>query len=121
METKNLSPGLRKRTPSSSPTGRSGKGEPHSPAKPPKPQSYGFRAVLTILITASVLAAISFRNKLNLVSTDLPQTYALCSPDGRILTVDETNPEVECLVVDGSNFSDIGSLSMDMFTCLSGY
>ncbi|KAK7692795.1 hypothetical protein QCA50_004428 [Cerrena zonata] len=110
MSTQISSQELRKRTPSSSPAGRPGK-ETSSLTKPLKDtRSYGFRAIISLVVVATLLATFSFRDSSSPGATGLPHSYALCSPDGRIITVDETKSEVECLVVTNSHFSDVGSL-----------
>lgn len=41
----------------------------------------------------------------------LPETYALCSPNGsNIYTVNAKNQKVQCIVVEGSKVIDMGSL-----------
>lgn len=43
----------------------------------------------------------------------LPGTYALCSRDGaKIYTVDPTQPQVQCIVVEGSLIIDRGAMGM---------
>ncbi|TFK48313.1 hypothetical protein OE88DRAFT_1635135 [Heliocybe sulcata] len=40
--------------------------------------------------------------------SQLPQSYALCKGKGKIYTVDESNPEVECLLVHADRILDFG-------------
>lgn len=50
----------------------------------------------------------------------LTESYALCSRDGaHIHTLDPENPRVECLVVNGSKFTSVGSLgaSLTLIAC----
>ena len=107
---------LRKRTPSSSPSGRTEKDVSTPGPKPLNTNSrfHGLRVMISLILGASLLAIVTFRNTPDPTSNDLPHSYALCSPNGRIVTVDENNPEVECLVVTGSYFSDVGSLGIDI-------
>lgn len=43
-------------------------------------------------------------------SASLPRTYALCSRDGNIYTVDKELPKAECIVVHNSRILSVGSL-----------
>lgn len=50
----------------------------------------------------------------------LTESYALCTRDGaHIHTLDPENPRVECLVVNGSKFTSVGSLgaSLTLIAC----
>ena len=38
------------------------------------------------------------------------QDYALCSPAGKIYTVDAAHPNVECIVVSNTTIADVGPL-----------
>ena len=42
--------------------------------------------------------------------TGLPRTYALCSKEGSIYTVDKDAPQVECIVVHNSRILSVGNL-----------
>ncbi|EIN11936.1 hypothetical protein PUNSTDRAFT_99280 [Punctularia strigosozonata HHB-11173 SS5] len=45
------------------------------------------------------------------ISRSLPHAYAICSPEGaKIYTADDQGPQVQCLVVDGDRFLDVGSI-----------
>ena len=47
------------------------------------------------------------------------QDYALCSPGGKIYTVDAAHPNVECIVVSSTTIVDVGSLGAStQFTVL---
>lgn len=77
----------------------------------------GSRRHTTIsLLFLSVLLACGvyiWRNPPCTSEQNIPDTYALCSHDGAVIyTVDDSNPKVQCLVVNKSRFSDIGSLRM---------
>ncbi|KAF8583423.1 hypothetical protein K439DRAFT_1661297 [Ramaria rubella] len=47
----------------------------------------------------------------NNLSSTLPRSYALCSRERNIYTVDEVNPRVECCVVHNGRIADTGSIS----------
>lgn len=114
-------PELRKRTSSSSPPGRPEK-DVHNLTEPLEAtRSHGLRVILALFTGASILAMVTFRRTPNVVSNQLPLSYALCSPEGRIVTVDESNPQAECLVVTGSHFSDVGSLGVHISVYLNAY
>ncbi|EPT02697.1 hypothetical protein FOMPIDRAFT_1035858 [Fomitopsis schrenkii] len=63
-------------------------------------------AFLAASLTLSLYAILRYRS----LST-LPESYALCSPDGaNIFTVDDAKPRAQCLVVHRSHFIDVGTL-----------
>jgi hypothetical protein len=71
---------------------------PHNPSR-------RFERVKRLVVVSVVTALLSA-----LVRSDRP-TYAVCSPgEGAIYTVDETNPQVQCIVVQGGRVRDLGSL-----------
>lgn len=52
--------------------------------------------------------------------TQLPETYALCSSDGRnIYTVDNDNTIVECILVHKSHIADTGNLGKSISTIIT--
>ncbi|KAF8499903.1 amidohydrolase family-domain-containing protein [Hysterangium stoloniferum] len=57
-----------------------------------------------------MLSALFFVFRVRHQST-LPASYALCSRQKNIYTVDETNPRVECCVVSNGRIADTGSIS----------
>ncbi|KAI0930719.1 hypothetical protein AcW1_003666 [Taiwanofungus camphoratus] len=62
------------------------------------------------ILLASLVIAIFIYIRLRRPSI-LPDAYALCSPkSASIYTVDDANPQVQCLVVHRSHFVDTGSL-----------
>ncbi|KLO17744.1 hypothetical protein SCHPADRAFT_820968 [Schizopora paradoxa] len=69
---------------------------------------HGFppRTLLFIFLVGISLALI-FSNR----SRGLPADYALCSREGRVYTVDESNPQTECIVVHGNKIIDWGKIS----------
>ncbi|KAJ2937032.1 hypothetical protein H1R20_g58, partial [Candolleomyces eurysporus] len=65
-----------------------------------------FERVKRLVVVSVVTALLSA-----LVRND-PPAYAVCSSgDGAIYTVDETNPQVQCIVVQGGRIRDLGSLA----------
>ncbi|RXW23347.1 hypothetical protein EST38_g2492 [Candolleomyces aberdarensis] len=65
-----------------------------------------FERVKRLVVVSVVTALLSA-----LVRND-PPAYAVCSSgDGVIYTVDETNPQVQCIVVQGGRIRDLGSLA----------
>lgn len=63
-------------------------------------------ALLAASLTLSLYVILRYRS----LST-LPESYALCSPDGaNIFTVDDAKPRAQCLVVHRSHFIDVGTL-----------
>ncbi|KAH8112103.1 amidohydrolase family-domain-containing protein [Phellopilus nigrolimitatus] len=58
-----------------------------------------------------IIAAFGFAFLLRGRSSRLPKTYALCSKEGNIYTVDAAHPRVECVVVHNSRILSVGSLA----------
>lgn len=71
----------------------------------PNPNQFAFphRKALLIFLTGLLLASIFLKG-----SRDLPADYALCSKEGKIYTVDESNPQTDCIVVRGNKIVDWG-------------
>lgn len=64
---------------------------------------------LLLLVLGSILLAFGLRKAR---SDTIPKSYAICSKEGRIYTVDETKPTVECFVVHNKRILAIGSLGI---------
>lgn len=66
------------------------------------------------LVAASIALSVTFVLCLRFFNpkSSLSDSYILCSPPGtaKIYTVDDRNSKVECLVVDGENIVDTGTL-----------
>lgn len=72
-------------------------------------------ALVSLSLSAFLILRISF------AVTQIPQTYALCSPDGNnIYTVDTLTPRVQCLVVHDGKFIDTGSLG-ELYATAEGH
>ncbi|CAL1708111.1 unnamed protein product [Somion occarium] len=105
---------LRKRSPSSSPSGRSQKDRSLDSTRQLKPSyrpNNALRMTAIRVVVAGLLGFFGLRAAQKWGRSEVPDAYALCSPEGKIFTVDEANPEVECMVIHGSHFSDVGSLA----------
>lgn len=73
---------------------------------------------LLALVSLSISAFFILRR--SFAATEIPQTYALCSPDGsNIYTVDALTPRVQCLVVHDGKFIDTGSLG-ELYAAVQG-
>ena len=69
------------------------------------------RSVFTLLLVvlgSSLLALVLTKSRSNVT----PKSYAICSKEGRIYTVDETKPSVECIVVHYNRILATGSLGI---------
>lgn len=76
---------------------------------PRRPESHpDFAFPWLFILVALAVFALSFLFKERLDSV-VPKTYAVCSKEGSIYTVDESKPRVECIVVHGSKIIDTGS------------
>lgn len=64
---------------------------------------------LLLLILGSILLAFGLRKARSDV---VPKSYAICSKEGKIYTVDETKPNVECFVVHNKRILATGSLGI---------
>lgn len=64
---------------------------------------------LLLLILGSILLAFGLRKARSDV---VPKSYAVCSKEGKIYTVDETKPNVECFVVHNKRILATGSLGI---------
>ncbi|KAI0081997.1 hypothetical protein K474DRAFT_1586784 [Panus rudis PR-1116 ss-1] len=85
------------------------KGEPSNPVPAPSDKRTYSRGIL--LLVAAGFAGLFLWNAPKADTGDaLPDAYALCAPNGTIYTVDQTKPQVECLVVQHAHFADAGSL-----------
>ena len=71
------------------------------------------RAILSSLLVVIVLI---FFNKLP--SKPLPESYALCSPNGKIYTVDPSRNVTECILVHRKSILYTGSLGPFLLSCL---
>ena len=118
--TEKQSSGLRNRTPPVEPRRAQNKTDPTSrraaPAKVPRgatPASrllFGVTRINLVLLAASLTLSLYAISRYRSLST-LPESYALCSPDGaNIFTVDDAKPRAQCLVVHRSHFFDVGAL-----------
>ena len=74
---------------------------------------------VTWLVAGIVLAAVSYvwvtRNHSphatsSLANSHLPESYAVCTETGKIYTVDETSPNVDCILVIRGNIASTGGL-----------
>ncbi|KAF8883070.1 amidohydrolase family-domain-containing protein [Gymnopilus junonius] len=63
-----------------------------------------------VIFTASVLAFAAYYFLDHKGEQTLPDTYALCSRDKKIYTVDEDNQAVECIIINGSSIVYSGDL-----------
>lgn len=107
MPSSRNSPGLRKRQ--LTPEASDEKAALHSlgPATAVRRGTAG--RYLLLFVSLSISAFIFLRNPYS--TSDLPQTYALCSPDGaNIYTVAQNVPRVQCIVIQDETFADTGSL-----------
>lgn len=68
------------------------------------------RIVLLVFLVGLLLASIFLQRR-----RDLPANYALCSKEGKVYTVDESNPQTECIVVHGNKIVDWGKISKQKF------
>ncbi|EMD37766.1 hypothetical protein CERSUDRAFT_114429 [Gelatoporia subvermispora B] len=83
---------------------------PHSPVLSSKPSKH-FLSVATASLLISILTVLAYRHYAS--PHVISSSYALCTPNGaNIYTVDDSNPRVQCLVVQGSHFVDAGSLDI---------
>lgn len=82
------------------------KGSPTSKATTQKRTRLPIALALSALL-ASALFLLPRDN-----STNLPASYALCSREGNIYTVDDSKPRVECCVVHRGRIADTGSICM---------
>ena len=80
---------------------------------PEQKRQHGFppRTLLFIFLVGISLATI-FSNR----SRGLPADYALCSREGKVYTVDRSNPQTECIVVHGSKIIDWGRISTSVIS-----
>lgn len=62
-----------------------------------------------ISLTLLLSSAAFFISRANYDRTSLPGSYAICSKERNIYTVDESNPRVECCVVSNGRIADTGS------------
>lgn len=76
-------------------------------------RSYAF--VGAVLITFVLLFILGRKN----AARRIPDSYALCSEGNDIYTVDEKNPQVQCLVVHGSRILDTGSIGTGSIVLVS--
>ena len=75
-----------------------------------KPGSYYSTGTFVIFVYLAVTVAWVSLRKLG-TAAPLPDTYALCSRDGaKIYTVDPAQPQVQCIVVEGSLIIDRGAM-----------
>ena len=61
-----------------------------------------------IFVAATVLSFVAYQ--VTRQENHLPATYALCSSEGNIYTVDENNTPVECVLIHNSRIVDSGEL-----------
>lgn len=102
------SPGLRKRQLTPEPNGA--KAALHASAAAVKGSPSTRTRLLLALISLSVSAFFILRRS-SPPASQIPDAYALCSPDGdNIYTVDEAVPRAQCLVVKDEIFVGVGSL-----------
>jgi hypothetical protein len=81
------------------------------PPQTPKDERKGVGMLVYVALSylAVGVAYLALRNPQS--SKPLPQSYAICSRNGaNIYTVDKDNPQVQCFVVDGDRFIDVGEL-----------
>ena len=111
MASSRSSPGLRKRQPT--PDGNEKKSVLHIPVHSAGTQQTIIGRALLILLSVAISLFFFFRDKSARTIADIPETYALCSPDGdNIYTVDDIIPRAQCLVVRDAKFVDIGSIGI---------
>lgn len=73
----------------------------------------GKQQVVWTLIASAVAGLSTYYYSLTKGSTaltSLPSAYALCANESRIYTVDESAPQVDCIVVDKQTISATGTL-----------
>ncbi|KAH8119361.1 amidohydrolase family-domain-containing protein [Phellopilus nigrolimitatus] len=88
--------------------GHTNYGNPIVKTSPP----YNRARSLVILAGSILLATASWMHTTSVEDDTLPESYALCSPDGRaIYTVDDNDSKVQCLLVHGDRIFETGSLS----------
>lgn len=68
------------------------------------------RPVLQLIFVALAVFGIYLVSKSRIATSSLPKTYALCSREGGIYTVDENQPTAECIVINDSRILSVGSL-----------
>lgn len=112
--------GLRNRTPPVEPQcaqSKTARGSRRTaPTKVPRDATPASRLLFGVTRTNLVLLVASLTLSLYAISryrslSTLPESYALCSPDGaNIFTVDDAKPRAQCLVVHRSHFIDVGTL-----------
>jgi hypothetical protein len=81
------------------------------PPQTPKNERKGVGMLVYVALSylAVGVAYLALRNPQS--SKPLPQSYAICSRNGaNIYTVDKDDPQVQCFVVDGDRFIDVGEL-----------
>lgn len=99
------SPGLRKRN--LPPDAADAKGSPAPVTHTPQAASAG--RYLIALVSLALSGAYFYSHWPT--RSELPSDYILCSSDGdKIYTVDDMNPNVQCFVVKGEHFVDVGSV-----------
>ena len=76
-----------------------GMSDSKQPVNPPRSRR---RPLVASLLAFAAVLAIS--------RAPTSQDYALCSPGGKIYTVDTAHPTVECIVVSNTTIADVGSL-----------
>ncbi|KAI5118629.1 hypothetical protein M0805_006996 [Coniferiporia weirii] len=79
-----------------------------SGGRPDRSNATGGRPVTLIL---AILCALGLSYLLRGRSSNLPITYALCSKEGNIYTVDDARPQAECIVVHNSRILSVGTLA----------
>lgn len=68
------------------------------------------RPALQLVFVAFAVFGIYLVSKSGIATSSLPKTYALCSREGGIYTVDENQPTAECIVIHDSRILSVGSL-----------
>lgn len=94
---------------------------PDSKSTTSKSKRSGFSIVLASLVLLSSAIFLASRIKQD-SDTVLPTSYAVCSEDRNIYTVDESNPRVECCLVANGRIAGIGSFCMtfDLIHMITG-
>lgn len=84
------------------------------PSTNPAPTSHGWHrpALLALAVAASLLG---FLHTTHTPTTELPQSYALCSREKKVWTVDEQRPRVECVGVSSASIFATGDLRASAF------
>ncbi|KZT05240.1 uncharacterized protein LAESUDRAFT_235657 [Laetiporus sulphureus 93-53] len=93
-------------SPAPSPTARPSPPRPTGPRvwQPKNKRTYTLKVLVASIVAGFVtyysrLAGIGKSTSTSDVLTTVPDSYALCAEEGRVYTVDEQNPSVDCLLV----------------------